>query len=121
MQAGIAEAAAAPANHFYWGSCAWWAANVRPDIGSKVWGNASNWIYAAQHDPSLTTGTAPAVDAIVVYPPGDQGAWSAGHVAHVLSVSPDGQSFTVDEMNFPFAGVVTHRTSHVDPRIVFIY
>ncbi|HLY67784.1 MAG TPA: CHAP domain-containing protein [Chloroflexota bacterium] len=121
MQAGTAMAAAIPYNPFYWGQCTWWAANVRPDIGSHMSGNAANWIWAAQHDPSLRTGYAPEPNAIVVYPAGDQGAWYAGHVAHVLSVAPDGQTFTVDEMNFPIPGVVTHRVSHVDPRIVFIY
>jgi surface antigen len=118
---GIAEAAAPSPNHFYWGQCTWWAATTRPDIGAKMWGNASNWISIAQHDPSLTTSVSPKVDAIAVFPPGVDGAWWTGHVAHVNAVAPDGQSFRIDEMNFPIPGVVTQRTLMVDPRIVFIY
>lgn len=84
-------------------------------------GNAANWISIAQHDPSLTTSVSPKEDAIVVFPPGVDGAWSAGHVGHVNAVAPDGQSFRIDEMNFPIPGVVTQRTLKVDPRIIFIY
>jgi surface antigen len=120
LQAGIAEAAAPP-NKFYWGQCTWWAANVRPDIGAKMNGNAYNWIWVAQHDPSLTTSVSPKEDAVVIFPPGVDGAWSSGHAAHVVAVAPDGQSFQIDEMNFPIPGRVTQRVLKVDPRIVFIY
>jgi len=120
MQAGTAAAAAIPYNRFYSGQCTWWAANVRPDIGAAVSGNAANWTWAAQN-AGLKTGTLPAKGAIVVYQPGVQGAWYAGHVARVLSVSPDGVNFTVDEMNFPWAGVVTSRTSHTGQGVTFIY
>ena len=120
MGSGIAEAAA-PINHFYWGQCTWWAAHVRPDIGAKMSGNAGNWISVAQHNPSLTTSTSPKVDAIVVFPPGVAGAWSSGHVGHVVAVAPDGQSFRIDEMNFVAPGVVSQRVLKVDSRIVFIY
>ena len=119
LQAGTA-AAAAPVNRFYWGQCTWWAANERPDIGAAVSGNAANWTWAAQQ-AGLKTGTLPAPGAIVVYQPGVQGAWYSGHVAHVLSVSPDGVDFTVDEMNFPVAGRVTSRMSHIGPGVTFIY
>lgn len=120
MQAGTAAAAVAPHNRFYWGQCTWWAANVRPDIGSVVSGNARNWTQAAQR-AGLKTGTLPAKGAIAVYQPGVQGAWYTGHVARVLAVAPDGVHFTVDEMNFPFAGVVTSRVSHSGPGVTFIY
>ncbi|HEX6513431.1 MAG TPA: CHAP domain-containing protein [Chloroflexota bacterium] len=113
-------AAAAPVNRFYWGQCTWWAANVRPDIGARVWGSAYNWNWSAQA-AGLKTGTLPAKDAIAVYQPGVQGAWGAGHVAHVLSVSPDGYHFTVDEMNYPIPGVVTQRVSHIGSGVTFIY
>jgi N-acetylmuramoyl-L-alanine amidase len=119
MQVGTA-AAAAPSNHFYWGQCTWWAANARPDIGAVVSGNAANWPAAAQR-AGFKTGGLPEDGAIVIYQPGVQGAWSAGHAAHVLSVSPDEQTFTVDEMNFPVAGRVTQRASHVGPGVSFIY
>ena len=120
LQADTAAAAAAPYNRFYWGQCTWWAANVRPDIGDRVSGNAASWTAAAQR-AGLKTGTQPAKDAIVVYQPGVQGAWYTGHVARVLSVAPDGVHFTVDEMNFPIAGRVTSRTSVAGPGVSFIY
>ena len=116
----LASNAMAADNHFYWGSCAWYAASVRPDIGSRIFGNAAQWAGAAQA-AGLPTGPTPQVDAIVVYQPGVQGAWGTGHVAHVLSVAPDGQSFTVDEMDYPIAGVVTQRVSHTGPGVSFIY
>jgi len=114
------EAATPTYNHFYWGQCTWWAANVRPDIGSKIWGNAAQWAWVARAD-GFKTGSKPAAGAIVVYQPGAQGAWWAGHVARVLSVSPDGYHFTVDEMNYPIPGVVTHRLSHAGAGVSFIY
>lgn len=119
FQASTAAAAAAP-NHFYWGQCTWWAANVRPDIGAKVSGWAAQWTWSAQQ-AGLKTGTQPAPNAIVVYQPGVQGAWGSGHVAHVLSVNPDGVHFTVDEMHYPVVGVVTQRVSHTGPGVEFIY
>ncbi|MBV9119941.1 MAG: CHAP domain-containing protein [Chloroflexi bacterium] len=114
------NAMAAAPNHFYYGSCAWWAANVRPDIGSKIFGNAAEWAGAAQA-AGLPTGTTPQVNAIVVYQPGVQGAWGSGHVAHVIAVAPDGVHFTVDEMDYPVAGVVTQRASSTGPGVSFIY
>jgi len=102
------------------GSCAWYAASVRPDIGSRVVGNAANWIFAAQRS-GLDTGDTPAPDAIVVYQPGVQGAWGAGHVAHVLAVDPDGVHFLVQEMDYPIAGRVTQRMSHTGAGVSFIY
>ncbi|MHB8619242.1 MAG: CHAP domain-containing protein [Chloroflexota bacterium] len=117
LQAAQAQAAY---NHFYWGQCTWWAANVRPDIGARVWGNASNWLASARQ-AKLPTGTLPKPGAIVVYQPGVQGAWWMGHVAHVDAVFPDGHHFTVDEMDYPFAGRVTHRVSVTGPGVSFIY
>ncbi|HLG73397.1 MAG TPA: CHAP domain-containing protein [Chloroflexota bacterium] len=119
FQASTAAAAAAP-NHFTWGQCTWWAANVRPDIGSVVSGYARQWTWSAQQ-AGLKTGTQPAPDAIAVYQPGVQGAWASGHVAHVIAVDPDGVHFTVDEMNYPIPGRVTQRVSQVGPGVEFIY
>jgi surface antigen len=118
IQSGTA--AAATYNRFTPGQCTWYGASVRPDIGAAVSGSASNWLRAAER-AGLDTGTTPADDAIVVYQPGAQGAWGSGHIAHVLSVSPDGYHFTVDEMNFPVAGRVTQRVSHTGPGVAFIY
>ncbi|HLQ33475.1 MAG TPA: CHAP domain-containing protein [Chloroflexota bacterium] len=119
LQTGVAMAAA-PVNHFYWGQCTWWAAHTRSDIGAVVFGNAANWTRSAQA-AGLKTGDAPAPDAIVVYQPGVQGAWGTGHVGHVNAVDPDGYHFRVDEMNYPWAGVMTQRVSHAGPGVTFIY
>jgi len=119
VQAGIA-AAATPGNHFTYGQCVWWAANTRPDIGALVSGNAAAWPAAAQR-AGLDTGSTPAPDAIVIFAPGVQGAWASGHAAHVNDVSPDGEHFTVDEMDFPVPGRVTQRVAHTGPGVTFIY
>jgi len=118
LSAGASEAASI--NRFYQGQCTWFAAEVRPDIGSMVRGNANQWLVAAQR-AGLETGDAPRPGAIVVYQAGVQGASWAGHVAHVLAVDQDAQHFLVDEMNFPRAGVVTQRMSHTGPGVTFIY
>ena len=72
VQAGTA-AAATPGNHFTPGQCVWFAANLRPDIGSLVYGSAAAWPAAAAR-AGLAEGTTPAPDAIVIYAPGVQGA-----------------------------------------------
>ena len=124
VQAGAAQAAAYSYsfsyNPFTYGQCTWWAAHVRPDIGAHVWGNAAMWAFAARQ-AGLPTGTTPRLGAIVVYQPGVQGAWGTGHVAHVIGVSPNGVHFTVDEMNYPWPGVVTRRVSHTGWGVSFIY
>lgn len=119
-QAPVADAAPAAYNHFYWGQCTWFAASVRPDIGAVVWGNAADWLSSAQR-VGLKTGVTPKLGAIVVYQPGADGAWSFGHVAHVLSVSADGNQFTIDEMNWVGLGRVSQRISHTAPGVAFIY
>ncbi|HEX6512861.1 MAG TPA: CHAP domain-containing protein [Chloroflexota bacterium] len=107
-------------NYFPYGQCTWWAAQSRPDIGSRVFGNASAWAYSARA-AGLPVGTRPAVGAVVVYQPGAQGAAWTGHVAYVTSVAPDGMSFTISEMNFPYWGRVTRRASWAGPGVSFIY
>ncbi len=118
--ASVIAHAQAPVNRFAWGQCTWWAANVRPDVGAIEQGNASAWINWAQR-AQLKTGNAPQPGAIAVFQPGVQGAAWTGHVAHVLAVDPDGQHFTVDEMNFPIAGQVTQRLAVPGPGVDFIY
>jgi len=105
-------------NWFPYGQCTWWAANQRPDIGSRVVGNASAWAYSARA-AGLATGSVPRAGAVVVYQPGAQGAAWTGHVAYVTSVS--GNSFTISEMNFPYWGRVTTRSSWAGPGVTFIY
>ncbi len=117
MQTGTAMAASWS---WTWGQCTYWAAKTRPDIGAVVTGNAANWTRSAQA-AGLNTGDVPAPDAIVVYQPGVQGAWGTGHVGHVNDVAPDGIHFKVDEMNFPYAGVMTQRWSVAGPGVSFIY
>ena len=107
-------------NNFPWGQCTYWAAQARPDIGSRVIGNAASWLYSARAS-GLPTGTVPRVGSIVVYQPGVQGAAWVGHVAYVTSVAPGGGSFTVSEMNFPYWGRVTYRTSYPGWGVNFIY
>ncbi len=107
-------------NNFPYGQCTWWAAQSRPDIGANVIGNASSWLYSARAS-GLATGSAPRVGAIVVYQPGAQGAGWTGHVAYVTSVSGDGAHFTISEMNFPYWGSVTRRSSWSGPGVGFIY
>lgn len=85
-----------------------------------VRGNAANWAWSARA-ADLPTGSTPKAGAVVVYQPGVQGAWYTGHVAHVISVSPDGYHFTVDEMNYPWPGVLTRRMSHTGQGVSFIY
>lgn len=107
-------------NNFPWGQCTYWAAQERPDIGSNVIGNASSWLYSARAS-GLPTGTMPRVGAIVVYQPGADGAAWTGHVAYVTSVAGDGAHFTVSEMNFPYWGRVTYRSSRTGWGVGFIY
>ncbi|MBV8085710.1 MAG: LysM peptidoglycan-binding domain-containing protein [Chloroflexi bacterium] len=114
-------AVAAPSHSINWfpyGQCTWWAANQRPDIGTRVVGNAAAWAYSARA-AGLATGVVPRVGAVVVYQPGAQGAGWVGHVAYVTSVS--GNSFTISEMNFNGWGRVDTRTSWTGPGVSFIY
>jgi surface antigen len=108
------------ANNFPYGQCTWFAAQNRPDIGSRVLGNAASWLYSARA-AGLPTGTQPAVGAVVVYQPGAQGAGWIGHVAVVTSVSPNGVNFTIREMNYVGWAVVSTRNSWVGPGVSFIY
>lgn len=107
-------------NYFPWGQCTFWAAQERPDIGSRVIGNAASWLYSARA-AGLATGSAPRAGAVVVYQPGAQGAAWTGHVGYVTSVSPDGVHFTISEMNFPYWGRVTSRSSWTGGGVAFIY
>jgi surface antigen/LysM repeat protein len=115
----VAVRASGP-NYFPYGQCTWWAAQERPDIGGRVVGNASAWLYSARA-AGLATGSRPQVGAIVVYQPGAQGAGWTGHVAYVSSVASNGTSFTISEMNFPYWGRVTTRASWTGGGVSFIY
>jgi surface antigen len=108
------------ANNFPYGQCTWFAAQARPDIGSRVLGNAASWLYSARA-AGLATGSRPEVGAVVVYQPGAQGAAWTGHVAVVTSVSGNGTSFTIREMNYAGWAVVSTRSSWTGPGVSFIY
>lgn len=69
-------------NTYQAGQCVWYVKNLKPEIPNG-WGNASNWLYAAQAD-GWATGTEPRVGAV---------GWTSGHVVYITGVNPDG---TVD-------------------------
>ena len=62
----------------------------------------------------------PREQSIAAMPRGVQGSGSAGHVAWVLAVSPDGSSVTVRSMHWRGYGVITVHELVVDGRIQFI-
>jgi surface antigen len=82
------------------GQCTWWVALLRPDLpwfpGQE--GNALNWAAAARKR-GIPTGAAPAVGAVAVFAPGQDGAGEYGHVAYVTAVEP-GEMITISEYNF---------------------
>ncbi|WP_376797403.1 CHAP domain-containing protein, partial [Thermogemmatispora sp.] len=86
------------------GNCVWWAWEqwhwLHYDLPLN-WGNAADWVSAAQRT-GLSVGTRPRVGAIAVFPVAD-GVWaysSAGHVAFVTWVSSDGDTFNVTYQNY---------------------
>jgi surface antigen len=115
----VAVRASGP-NYFPYGQCTWYAAQQRPDIGGRVMGNASAWLYSARA-AGLATGSRPQVGAIVVYQPGAQGAAWTGHVAYVTSVAPNGVNFTISEMNYAGWARISTRSSWTGGGVSFIY
>ena len=109
----------AEASFFPWGQCTWWAANMRPDIGYRVSGNAWYWGASAANAGFAVNGY-PTVGSIAVFQPGVQGAWGLGHVAYVTSVGSNGW-FQVSEMDFPYLGKVTYRWAHTGWGVTFIH
>jgi surface antigen len=83
------------------GQCTWWVALLRPDLpwfpGQE--GNALNWATAAKKR-HLATGTRPALHAVAVFAPGQDGAGRYGHVAYVVAVEESTSTITVSEYNF---------------------
>jgi hypothetical protein len=93
-------------NSFPYGQCTWYVANRR-DV--TAWGgNAIAWWGRAR--PYRPEGRIPIAGAIIVfdYP------W-VGHVGYVESVSPDGGSFLISEMNYYMNGGGWGR---VDQRVI---
>jgi surface antigen len=111
--------AAAGYNPYPWGQCTWYAFSMRPDLSPHLWGNAYNWAYSARVS-GASVGYTPRAGAIVVFQPGVQGAWGAGHVGYVLAVGGNGR-FLVAESHFPYLGRITHRWAHAGRGVSFIY
>ncbi|HEX6480686.1 MAG TPA: CHAP domain-containing protein [Ktedonobacteraceae bacterium] len=86
------------------GNCVWWAWEQWHLLGYNLplnWGNAADWIVDAERF-GLPLGTTPRVGSIAVFPRAD-GVWAfgtAGHVAFVTSVSPDGSTFNVTYQDY---------------------
>lgn len=70
-------------NSYQPGQCVWYVKNLKPEIPNN-WGNASNWLYAAQAD-GWATGTEPRVGAV---------GWTSGHVVYITGVSGDTVTYT---------------------------
>ena len=79
------------------GQCTWWAAEMRPDLRFNT-GNASSWASVSA-DHGYTVDDTPEVGAIAVWGPSVDGAYPAGHVAYVTSVT-DATHFHVSEYNW---------------------
>jgi hypothetical protein len=117
------------------GNCTWWSWEQWHLLGYNLplnWGNAADWISDAEGS-GLPIGTTPRVGSIAVFPV-DDGVWaytSAGHVAFVTSVSPDGSTFNVTYQNYGDAvpmhiGLnypvsVINETRYQDGHLRFIY
>ena len=82
-------------NGYDYGWCTWWAAKRRADVGKPIpanFGNACNWIRAAQR-ADIPTGTTPQLHAVIYT---NSACW--GHVAFVEEMNEDG-SIWVSDMN----------------------
>ncbi len=82
-------------NGYDYGWCTWWAAKRRADIGRPIpanFGNACNWLRAAQR-AGIATGGTPAAGAVIFTKSG-----CLGHVGFVEQVLPDGSAW-VSDMN----------------------
>ena len=112
-------AGTAQASSFPYGQCTYWAAQMRPDIGRSISGNAWYWSTAAA-DAGFNVNGVPGVGAIAVFQPGVEGAYGAGHVAYVTSVGGNGW-FQVSEMDYPYFGRVTYRWAHTGWGVTFIH
>lgn len=69
--------------------CTWYAKERRPDLPGFIgdWGLAVNWPAAAERCGFRVDGV-PRAGAVIVFPPGANGAYEGGHVAYVEEVQP---------------------------------
>ena len=91
-------------NGYAAGNCTWYVKSRRPDIGSH-WGNANQWLASAQ-SAGFSTGGTPKQGAIGVSFNGYY-----GHVVYIESVSADGSTVQLSEMNAKGLGVISSRTA----------
>jgi surface antigen len=110
-------------NHFSYGQCTWYVATRR----CIPWfGNAYQW-WGAARAAGYLEGHEPAVGAVVVFPPGGQGAGGVGHVGYVEAVGPapgvPAGSFKLSEMNYAGWNRVSYRVlpNHAPGITGFIY
>src|SRR5215207_5229709 len=106
-------------NHFHPGYCTWAAAEEAQHAWG-VWlpwyGDAGDWADAARA-AGWYVSAIPQTQTIAAMPRGVQGSGPDGHVAWVLTVSPDGGSVTVRSMNWQARGVTTVHDLLVDGRV----
>lgn len=86
--------AEATPNTYPTGQCTWGVKEMAPWVGN-YWGNARDWIASAQN-AGYSTGSAPTVGSVAVWPE-DGGGY--GHVAYVTSVT-NNNSIQVMESNY---------------------
>jgi surface antigen len=97
-------------NRFDYGQCTWYAADQFHNFTGRYpnWsGNAWTWASNAAA-AGWKVVSAPQVNSIMVFRPGQDGAGGVGHVAWVTNVT--GSQITIWEMNFPTPGVKHTRT-----------
>lgn len=85
-------------NPYAWGVCTWYAKEKRPDLPAFQGdaGMAVNWPHSAGLC-GFRVDQQPAVRAVIVFPPGANGADWGGHVAYVEEVAAD--SILISECN----------------------
>lgn len=111
QQVTYARAAGSTAGNSYaMGTCTWYVKNRVPAWPNAM-GNANQWIYSAQG--LFNTGNTAAAGAIGV----ERGAM---HVVYVESVSADGRTVTISEMNYAGHPGVHYRTEPVS-KFQYIY
>lgn len=92
------------------GVCTWYAKERRPDL-TGFWGDyglAINWPYAAAACGYRVDGL-PAAGAVIVFPPGANGAYEGGHVGYVEAVEEDALVISECNVTHDSAGIVEPR------------
>ena len=107
----------------YPGSCVWYALHERPDIPPTPVPYAYEIPHAlASKYPGFNQGHSAQLWALAVFAPGVQGANpTAGHIALVIAVATDRQSFRVAQMASPTQYVVSYAWDKVGNGVSFIY